>query len=258
MDRAEFQLRLMPGPVGDDVCGRSDALDIQEWVSADAVMARLAEVVPQGGRAMRRTLESLPTDADLIVVLTHGAPGCGDDTDPELLDTQVAQTVLAQELSATIGYVALVTGTTPTAPDFEPDGVDAWQELLSLGTEIETECAYHLPLFEALSACPNLMECMNVNPNIDPCTLGVNGPAYDLNPNAAPKGDLDEVLVWVGDEFIPRVNACDGTPAWQLNNELTYRPWERWEVRLCTEDLCRRRITEGYRIQHSCNVDAPG
>lgn len=257
MARAQFQLRLMPGPVGDDVCGRSDALDIHEWVSADTLLARLAEVVPQGGRAMRRTLEDLPDDADLIVLLSHGAPGCGDDINPEMLDVQVAQTVLDQGLSVTIGHVALVPGITPTTADFEPDGVDPKGELSWLGMQIEKDCSYPLPLFEGLSACPNLIECIYGN-RADPCYWELTGPAYDLDPNAAAKGDLDEVLIRVGDELIPRVESCDQGLGWWLSEELTYRPYEKWPIWWCSEALCERRWKEGLRIQHSCNVDAPG
>jgi hypothetical protein len=248
MARAQFGLRLMPGPVGSDVCGSSDALDIEGWVSGDEVLSRLAEVTPEGGRSMRRALEDLPADADLIILLTHGAPGCGDDVDPELLDTQVAATVSARGASVVIGHVAIPPGLTPEKPDTEPDGVDALQELFEIGLQTERRCVYPLPLFPAQGACFTLIECLYGN-RLHPCAWLVAPPMLD------PDADVDDVLIWIGDEPIPRIEDCATEAGWRFDGLWFGEDWGIW---FCPDELCRRRWDEGLSIQHTCNPDGPG
>lgn len=238
--RAEFALILMPGPVGGDLCGRSDALDLAGWVSGTEILDRLAQVVPQGGRAMRRALEDLPTDADLVVVLSHGAPGCGDDVDPEVFDDTIATTIVATDASVVVSHVALASGVAPATADTEPDGIDPYDALLAISQAIGTEqwCTYPLPAFSAQSACSNLTECL-YGDRVDPCVKLV-----------PPHGEVDDIHMWIGGDPVPHVERCGDEDGWAYRGD--FFGSDDWMLSLCTVALCRRSFAEGIRIEYAC------
>lgn len=244
--RAEFALRLMPGPVGGDVCGHSDALDLDGWVSGQEVLDQLAQVEPQGGRAMRRALEGVPADADLVVVLAHGAPGCGDDVDPEAFDGEVATTIIDEGTPAILTSVVLPPGPAPVKADTEPDGIDPFDALLEIGTAIDTTqwCHYDFPLFPADSAYANLIDCLYGN-RVDPCSIAV-----------PPHGAVEDALVWVGGDPIPRLEACGAEPGWAYTGLLFGSDY--WMLTVCTAELCRQYWDEGGHVVWGCEPDTTG
>jgi hypothetical protein len=242
--RAEFGLRLMPGPVGESACGRADTQDLDGWVEADVILDRLDQIEPQGGRDMAAALEDLPEDASLVVLVTHGAPGCGDEMDPETYDDDAVSGILDYGAPVVLMPVAVPGVVSPNEVDGEPDGINPalaiedLEDALALGPA----CGTGQTTLTEGAECSSADYCL-YGDSISECWIIYSDQM----------SHEDDLEVSVGGDVLGRVDECGPDEAWRFAGASI----GGWGVELCG-DACRRRWDEGWRIRYGCVPGAPG